>query len=269
MNNSSMPPQGPSIIEEHQKRTCCAHLQRATRRPPATNTMTSHYRHPEAAHQGRRMPPPLPPPLATDARHDPLTHLSSSQWKVLILDATTKDLVSNTVKEDDILNQNIASMLRLVRNGGLATLMPCRHRDDRGQARAKPHHGRHLLSRAQTPHRRVPPRRLPARRLQEGLSRLGGRPREGAPGEGGNHLSSQNSRYKSPNTQLSPLTYTGTAVWETLLIDYFPRESHVVTFRDPWSFPILFHPACNEMVKNHLEALAHKVRKPASRYRTT
>jgi len=34
MNNSSMAPQGPSIIEEHQKRTCCADLQRATRRPP-------------------------------------------------------------------------------------------------------------------------------------------------------------------------------------------------------------------------------------------
>lgn len=53
-----------------------------------------------------------------------------SQWKVLILDATTKDLVYNTVKEDDILNQNIASMPRLVRNGSPATLMPRRYRDD-------------------------------------------------------------------------------------------------------------------------------------------
>jgi syntaxin-binding protein 1 len=81
------------------------------------------------------------------------------------------------------------------------------------------------------------------------------------------------SRHKIAGTKL-PIpnchlfTYTGAAVWETLLIDYFPRESHVVTFRDPWSFPILFHPACNEMVKKHLEELAHKVRKTASRYRT-
>jgi len=69
-------------------------------------------------------------PLATDVRHDPLTQLSFPQWKVLILDATTKELVYNTVKEDDILNQNIASMLRLVRNGSRAPLMPSRYRAD-------------------------------------------------------------------------------------------------------------------------------------------
>ena len=42
-------------------------------------------------------------------------------------------------------------------------------------------------------------------------------------------------------------------------IDFFPRESHVVTFRDPWSFPILFHPGANNLVKQHLEAMASKV----------
>ena len=30
------------------------------------------------------------------------------------------------------------------------------------------------------------------------------------------------------------------AGFETLSIDYFPRESHLITFRDPWSFPILY-----------------------------
>lgn len=128
MNNTSMPPQGPSIIEEHQKRTCCALPQRTTRCLPLT---------PEPVIIGtlRRLTkgdvccPPLPSPSVTNVRHEPLTQLSS-QWKVLILDATTKDLVYNTVKEDDILNQNIASMLRLGRCGSPATLTPCRYRDD-------------------------------------------------------------------------------------------------------------------------------------------
>jgi syntaxin-binding protein 1 len=48
--------------------------------------------------------------------------------------------------------------------------------------------------------------------------------------------------------------------FETLSIDYFPRESHLITFRDPWSFPILYHPACNGLVRDHMQILAQKVR---------
>ena len=44
-----------------------------------------------------------------------------------------------------------------------------------------------------------------------------------------------------------------------LNVDYFPRESHLITFRDPWSFPTLFHPACNQLVREHLGDLAQKV----------
>lgn len=49
------------------------------------------------------------------------------------------------------------------------------------------------------------------------------------------------------------------AGWETLSIDYYPRESHLITFRDPWSFPILFHPACAPLVRDHMQLLAQKV----------
>jgi syntaxin-binding protein 1 len=49
------------------------------------------------------------------------------------------------------------------------------------------------------------------------------------------------------------------AGFETLSIDFFPRESHLVTFRDPWSFPILYHPACNGLVAKHMQNLASKV----------
>lgn len=44
-----------------------------------------------------------------------------------------------------------------------------------------------------------------------------------------------------------------------LPVDYFPRESHLVTFRDPWSFPILYNPDCNDLVKVHMPILARKV----------
>lgn len=47
--------------------------------------------------------------------------------------------------------------------------------------------------------------------------------------------------------------------FETLSIDYFPRESHLITFRDPWSFPILYHPVCSSLVREHMSALAQKV----------
>ena len=47
--------------------------------------------------------------------------------------------------------------------------------------------------------------------------------------------------------------------FETIPLDYFPRESHLITFRDPWSFPVLYHPACNDLVMPHMRILAHKV----------
>lgn len=49
------------------------------------------------------------------------------------------------------------------------------------------------------------------------------------------------------------------AEFRTLNIDFFPRESHLVTLRDPWSFPVLFHPGCNHLIRGHLEELSRKV----------
>ncbi len=44
-----------------------------------------------------------------------------------------------------------------------------------------------------------------------------------------------------------------------LNIEFYPRESHMITFLDPWSFPTLFHPACNQLVQKHMVDLAQKV----------
>lgn len=49
------------------------------------------------------------------------------------------------------------------------------------------------------------------------------------------------------------------ALFKVLNIEFYPRESHLVTFRDPWSFPVLFHPACNHLVRQHMEDMAQKV----------
>lgn len=52
------------------------------------------------------------------------------------------------------------------------------------------------------------------------------------------------------------------ALFRVLNVEFYPRESHLITFRDPWSFPILFHPACSNLVKQHLEDIAQKVSAP-------
>ena len=48
--------------------------------------------------------------------------------------------------------------------------------------------------------------------------------------------------------------------FRALQIDFHPRESHLITLQDPWSFPVLFHPSCNDLVRQHLVTLAQKVR---------
>ena len=49
----------------------------------------------------------------------------------------------------------------------------------------------------------------------------------------------------------------------TMNINFYPRESRLITFRDPWSFPVLFHPGCNNLIRHHLEELAQKVNIPS------
>ncbi|KAJ5745845.1 hypothetical protein N7520_011027 [Penicillium odoratum] len=50
-----------------------------------------------------------------------------------------------------------------------------------------------------------------------------------------------------------------TADFRIMNISFYPRESQLVTFRDPYSFPILFHPGCNNLIRNHLQELAQKI----------
>ncbi|KAL8953167.1 MAG: hypothetical protein Q9222_000989 [Ikaeria aurantiellina] len=56
-------------------------------------------------------------------------------------------------------------------------------------------------------------------------------------------------------------SYAAQHIAETsvLNLDYYPRESHLITLRDPWSFPTLYHPACNHLVRQHMADLAQKI----------
>lgn len=47
--------------------------------------------------------------------------------------------------------------------------------------------------------------------------------------------------------------------YQVLNVDFHPRESHLVTLRDPYSFPVLYHPACAPLVKQHLSDVAQRV----------
>jgi hypothetical protein len=58
----------------------------------------------------------------------------------------------------------------------------------------------------------------------------------------------------------TPIAREQIALFKVLNVEFFPRESHLITFRDPWSFFTLYHPACNNLVKQHLEDVAQKVR---------
>ena len=49
------------------------------------------------------------------------------------------------------------------------------------------------------------------------------------------------------------------AVLRDLNLDFYPREARLVTLRDPYSFPILFHPSCSSLVQKHISDIAQKV----------
>ncbi|KAL7269049.1 syntaxin binding protein 1 [Rhizina undulata] len=46
---------------------------------------------------------------------------------------------------------------------------------------------------------------------------------------------------------------------QVLFVDFFPRESHLFTFRQPSSFYNLYHPECHGLVREHLDEIAKKM----------
>ncbi|TVY83797.1 Protein transport protein sec1 [Lachnellula suecica] len=159
---------------------------------------------------------------ATQIALDPADFVA--QWKVLVIDEGSKKIIDNVVKEDDILNENIANIESIEERremnpdmDAIYILSPEPHIVDCLMAdfERRRYRKAYLVWTALL-HPQL------RRRLDSGQAKA------------------------------------QTAGYETLSINYFPRESHLIDFRDPWSFPILYHPACNNLVAGHLEDLAQK-----------
>ncbi|GAB7356659.1 hypothetical protein MBLNU459_g7376t2 [Dothideomycetes sp. NU459] len=165
-----------------------------------------------------------------DAQRDILLNVirntARGEWKVLILDESSRRLIDNVIKEDDILNENITHI-------------------------------------EQIEHRR------PVNRDVDAIYLLTPQP----------HIVDcvmadfERRRYRKTNLLWTSLLHPALrdridkstvareqiVLFRVLNVDFFPRESHLVTFRDPWSFPILFHPMCNNLVRQHMEDIAQKI----------
>ncbi|KAI9375743.1 Sec1-like protein [Aspergillus egyptiacus] len=146
-------------------------------------------------------------------------------WKVLVVDEASRKLIDNAVNEDDILNLNVTNIEQI------------EHRRPSNQSMdavyilsALPHIVDCVL--ADFERRRYKKSYLVWTSFLE-----------------------PSLRARLDRSQMAQEQIAG---FQTISIDYFPRESRLVTFRDPWSFPVLFHPACNHLIREHLATLAHK-----------
>ncbi|KAK5098390.1 syntaxin binding protein 1 [Lithohypha guttulata] len=151
---------------------------------------------------------------------------TGNDWKVLVLDGTSKKLLYNVVKEDDVLNCNIINVELL---------------EDRREQQPETD-AIYLLS--PLPHI--------VEQLKADLSRRRYRRAfliwtSTLPRFLGQDLFNAESR-----RQLIAST-------RDLNIDFYPRESHVVTFRADWSFHVLYNPHCDSMIKAHLDSLTQKI----------
>ncbi|KAN0067471.1 Sec1-like protein [Elaphomyces granulatus] len=149
-----------------------------------------------------------------------------SDWKVLVVDEESRKLVDNAVKEDDILNLNVTNIEQIEHRrsanhdmDALYFLSPLPHIVDC------------LIADLE--------RRRYKKAFLVWTSSL-------EPQQRG-----KLDRLKTARDQI--------ADFRVLNIDFFPRESRLVTFRDPWSFPVLFHPACSNLIRTHLEDLSRKI----------
>ncbi|KOS23106.1 Protein transport protein sec1 [Escovopsis weberi] len=155
-----------------------------------------------------------------------IKNITQDDWKCLIVDENSKRILDNVVKQDEILNCNIATIERIEDRRE-----PNPEMDAIYLLSPEPHIVDCLLA------------DFELRRYRRGFLVW-------------NNLLEPALRRKLDDF---PGIRQLRASSRTLFVDFFPRESHLVTFRDPWSFPMLFHPACNANVPKHMQILAQKI----------
>ncbi|KAI1377721.1 Sec1-like protein [Hypoxylon crocopeplum] len=155
-----------------------------------------------------------------------IKNITAGDWKILVVDSDSKKIIDNVAKEDDILNHNIANIERIEDRremnptmDAIYVLSPQSHIVDCLMADIE--------------------RRRYQRCFLVWTAVLDPQLRRRIDGSG--------------------LAKQQIAGFETLSVDFFPRESHLITFRDPWSFPILYHPSCNGLIRKHMQDLAQKI----------
>ncbi|KAF4977000.1 hypothetical protein FZEAL_6420, partial [Fusarium zealandicum] len=184
-----------------------------------------------------------------DAILEQIKKITRGDWKCLIVDENSKKIIDNVVKEDEILNNNIASSSNLSHPpappGDASELTLLLVAIERIEERREPNpemDAVYLLS----------PEPFAVECLLADF---------------------ELRRYRSyylvwtglldPSLRRKIDDFPGSrqlrAGFQTLFVDFFPRESNIVTFRDPWSFPVLYHPACNALVPQHMKTLAQKI----------
>ena len=157
---------------------------------------------------------------------DAVRSTARGEWKVVVLDSGSRKLVDNTVREDDILKENVTNIEQIEDRRPMNQQMDAVY-----ILSALPYIVDCLMADFD--------RRRYRRAFIIWTSLL-------PPNE--------RSRIEQSRTAMEQI-----AVMKVLNVDFFPRESHLITFRDPWSFPTLFHPACNHLVRKHLDDIAQKV----------
>ncbi|RKF65025.1 Protein transport protein sec1 [Erysiphe neolycopersici] len=151
--------------------------------------------------------------------------ITRGDWKVLVIDETVRKIIDNVIKEDDILNENIANIERIEERremnpdmDAIYLLSPWPHIVDCLMADLERHRYKKSFLIWTSP---LDPQ--------------------------------MHQRIKTSRQAKAQI-----AGFETITVDYFPQESQLITFRDPWSFPILYHPSCNNLVREHMQSLANK-----------
>ncbi|KAJ5218636.1 uncharacterized protein N7498_000735 [Penicillium cinerascens] len=155
-----------------------------------------------------------------------IRHAGGNEWKVLVVDEQSRKLINSAMKEEEILNLNVSNVeqieQRRMSNPDMDAL--------------------YILS--------------PESWIVDCLM---------ADFEVGRYRKAilvwtsfldQQQRARIDRSQMARERI---ADFRIMNINFYPRESRVVTFRDPWSFPVLFHPGCNHLIKKHLQDLAQKV----------
>ncbi|KAF7585957.1 vacuolar sorting protein VPS33/slp1 [Aspergillus hancockii] len=154
-----------------------------------------------------------------------IRYTAGDEWKVLVVDETSRKLIDNAVSEDDILNLNVTNVEQI-------------------EERRKPNpmDALYILS--------------PQSHIVDCLMADFERKRYRKAWLVWTSYLDPQQRTRLERSQMAQEQI---ASFRVMSADYFPRESRLVTFRDPWSFPVLFHPGCNHLIRAHLEGLAQKI----------